>query len=432
MDSVGDFRIDAFRWLIRFRSMNMSGSPAPLAATHSKVSILARFGKFFPLLILLLFAVSAAFAAESPDDQYFRIYSLVMDADALGASGKTDSALAKYQQAQTELLNFKKANPNWNANVVTFRLNYLNEKITGITQPAMAVTAPSVVTKPAAKTSPKFSADRVKLIDPGAEPRQVLRFHVAPDVTQTVGMTITMTMNMQVGEVPGQEVKMPAMLMTMEAVVKSVSPEGDISYESTIKEANLADEPGAAPQVAEAMKTSLAGINGLVSRGVISSRGISKSSELTIPPGANPQVRQSIEQMKEMMANITTPFPEEAVGPGAKWEVKMPVKTQGMTINQTATYQLVSIEGDRLMATTVISQSAANQKIQNPSMPGLKVDLTKMTGNGTGSVTFNLTQLMPVKANVLSHTDMAMGMNMGAQKQSMTMKMDMDIKMEAK
>ena len=116
--------------------------------------------------------------------------------------------------------------------------------------------------------------------------------------------------------------------------------------------------------------------------GTISSRGFSKGIEFKAPPGADPQTRQIMDQMKDSFASLAAPLPEEAVGPGAKWEVRMPIKSQGMTIDQTATYELVSIEGESLTTKSTITQHAANQKIENPAMPGLKVDLTKMTGNG--------------------------------------------------
>ncbi|MBC8095890.1 MAG: hypothetical protein H7Y43_08760 [Akkermansiaceae bacterium] len=413
--------------------MNMTGGFSFLTRITQTTSMFNHFKKILGVYALMLFALSAGLAAESMDDQYFRIYGMVNDADELHASGKVNPALAKYQQARNELLTLKRDNPNWNTSVVTFRLNYLNEKITAITQPTMAPVASAVIAGSNAKSGTSSApSDRVRLINAGAEPHRELRFQVVPGAVQTVTSTVRINMNIQAGTVPAQDIKMPAMLITLQATVKEVSPEGDFTFESVVKEASVADEPGMMPQVVDAMKASLSGIKGLSTRGTISNRGISKNVEVTMPPNADPQVRQSLEQMKEMMENLTTPLPVQAVGPGAKWEVKMPVKSQGMTINQTATYQLVAIDGDRMTVTSTITQSATNQKIQNPAMPGLKLDLTKMTGSGTGNVNFNLTQLMPVKSAVTLRTDMAMGMNLGAQRQTMGMKMDMDILMEAK
>lgn len=65
-------------------------------------------------------------------------------------------------------------------------------------------------------------------------------------------------------------------------------------------------------------------------------------------------------------------------------------------------------------------------------MPGLKVDLTKMTGNGTGSNTFDLGRIMPVSGTLAEKTEVVMNMNVGQQKQTVDMKMDMNVTIETK
>ena len=226
--------------------------------------------------------------------------------------------------------------------------------------------------------------------------------------------------------------KMPGMKFTMEVTTKDVSSDGDITYESLISDASVVEEPGAMPQMAEAMKSALDSIKGLAGTGTISSRGLDKGSQFKIAPDADPQVRQAMEQMKDTLANISVPFPEEPVGPGAKWEAQRQVKSQGMTIDQTTSYELASLEGERATIKNTITQHAANQKIENPAMPGIKVDLTKLDGTGKATLTNDLTRVLPTSGSIDSHTDMIMGMNLGPQKQAMTMKLDVSITLESK
>jgi hypothetical protein len=195
---------------------------------------------------------------------------------------------------------------------------------------------------------------------------------------------------------------------------------------------SVSDQPGGTPEVAEAMKAAFVGIKGLTGTGTVSSRGFSKEVEFKAPAGSNPQARQLMDQMKEFITELVAPLPEEAVGPGARWEAKTPLKSQGMTIDQTATYELVTVEGERLTTKSTIVQHAANQKIQNPAMPGLKMDLTKMVGNGSGERTFDLAHLLPATGTGKVHSETSMTMNMGGQKQPMTMKIDMTLGFEAK
>jgi hypothetical protein len=241
-----------------------------------------------------------------------------------------------------------------------------------------------------------------------------------------------MAMEMKMGEMQLPQTKLPTMKLVLDTTIKAISPEGDITYDMVMTEASIEEDPGVLPQVVEAMKSSLGSMKGLSGTGIISSRGINKGSDIKVPDGADPQMRQAVEQMKESFTRTAVPLPEEPVGLGAKWEAKMPIKSQGMVITQIANYELTSIEGERLTAKSTVTQTAADQKIENPAMPGLKIDLKKMTGNGNGEVNFDLARLLPVHGSVKFHSDMAMGMNAGGQAQAMDMKMDMDLTLESK
>src|SRR5438093_2282430 len=100
--------------------------------------------KRFWLIVLLLATLSVALA-DSPDEEYVRIYDLIQEADSLSRDGQTTQARAKYLQAQTDLQTFQKANPSWNPKVVSYRLKYLAAKIP---------VAPAKTAPPASSTKP--------------------------------------------------------------------------------------------------------------------------------------------------------------------------------------------------------------------------------------------------------------------------------------
>jgi len=380
------------------------------------------------VLGLLLVGLSSVLA-EGPDARYLRIYSTIEKADSLAKSGQVEPAKAKYQAAKAELWDLKKMNPTWNAKAVAYRLEYLDDKIAALSQPA-----PTPVNEAAGggESSPARAETQVKLLTPGVEPRQALRLHPKPGDKQTLAMTMKVAMDMQVGEAPGQPMKIPTMIMALEVTVKDVAANGDIAFETVMGETQVADEPGVLPLVVEAMRNALGGVKGLANLGTVSDRGLSQASGMKWPPGAEPQLRQSVDQMNESLSRASVPFPEQAIGPGAKWEVKQPLKSQGMTINQTATYELVSVDGDQLTVKSTLVQHAANQKIQSPVMPAMKVDVTKMTGSASGESKLDLGRLLPVLATIDAHSDISMSMNMGGQKQAMSMKSEMNIRLESK
>jgi len=112
--------------------------------------------QMFALVILLLAAgLTPAFAQSDADDQYLVIYSLLQQADSLADSGQPQRALAQYAEVQTELQKFQKVFPDWNPNIVNFRLKYLAGKIADI---KTSLPAPVPAQVPAAANAPVRTA----------------------------------------------------------------------------------------------------------------------------------------------------------------------------------------------------------------------------------------------------------------------------------
>lgn len=418
--------------------MRKTCDPSSLPGATGRGQFAVTLKRFSHLLVVvgcLLALWPARAAQESEDEQYLRLYSIVQEGDSLQTIGQTNRALAKYHQAQAALQDFQREHRDWNPKIVSYRLGYLAKEIAALTgaaapppKPAAASQNGAAQPKPAVSTS----ATQVKLLDPGAEPRQLLRYHPKAGDTQTITLTLKMALESQLGDTAVPAMKLPPMNMTMQATVKSVAMQGDITYQTLMTDAGVSDDPSVMPQVAAAMKAAFPNMKGISGTGTISSRGFVKTAGMKMPPGTDPQTRQVMDQMKEMLSQATLRLPEEAVGTGAKWEVSTPIKAQGMALKQTATYQLVSLDGDRLTAKATISQHAAKQRISIPAMPSQKMDLIKMEGQGTGEISLNLAQLFPTQATTEFHSDSAMAGNVNGQKQTMTAKVDVNVRFESK
>lgn len=386
-------------------------------------------------LVALALAWAGATGADTADDEYLRIYDLIQKADALSSNAPPATAVAKYREVYGLLLAFQRANPQWNSRLVATRLQYLAARVHDLAQPVPAPEEPKAAARPETASGGRPSAStsefQVKVLDAGAEPRKVLRLQPRGGDRQSAVLTMKLGMETKVGEAQTPAIKLPALRMAMDVTIKEVSPAGDIRYEMMLGDAQVVDEADAMPAIVETIKKALAGSKGATGTGTITSRGLNRALDFKATAGAEPQMRQVMDQMKETFANFAPALPEEAVGPGAKWEVRMPFKSQGLKLDHTATYQLVSIEGERVQVRSRIVQQASNQKMENPAMPGLKMDLSQMSGRGDGQVAFNLTQMLPEKAEMDLQSEFSMSMNMGGQKQAMTMKMGMKTSLES-
>jgi hypothetical protein len=410
----------------------------PAAITHSLARVKWLFGLLFLALLLGLFPARA----DEADDQYLQVYGLIQQADDLKTSGKRDPAKAKYLEAYKGLRSFKQSYPDWNVQLVSSRLKYVGQQINALSEEPRAAVASGTTNaseaKPEAKVATPTSSGPLKLLSAGAEPRKALRLHPAAGDKQKLVLNTKVALDMKMSDGQPSPIKLPSTSATLdipvEITVKEVSGKGDISYEVALGDTSAAEEPagGAAP-AAKAQKSPVGGIKGLSATGTISSHGFSKGIDFKAPPGADPQIHMLLDLLKDVFIQLVTPLPEEAVGQGAKWEVKAPVQSHSIKIDQTANYELVSVEGETYKTKSTSTQRAGpNQKIDNPIMPGMKVDLTKWTAKGTNEFGLDAGKLMPSSGTMELHSEMGMGLNMGVPNQGINMKMDVSLKIEGK
>lgn len=387
----------------------------------------------FAWLLTGIVALAAAQETTS-DEQYLRIYGLISQADTLSQSGQVEAAKARYQEAQAALRAFRERYPTWSPKVVAHRLNYVAGRLAALEKPTAPPTAETADTnRPAAGTAAAKQASlppgvQFKLLDAGAEPRVALRLRPKPGDTQTVAMTLSMAFDIQVGESPTQKIQTPPLKFTLDTSIASVAPGGDITYQTVVTDVDVAGAESVSAEMSDALKKAAEVMRGMSYGGTMSDRGFFKTLDTPAPRGGPPQLQQALDQVRQAISSLGTQWPEEAVGPGARWQVTQPIKAQGMSLQQSVQAELVSIEAGRVTINHTITQKAGAQKIQPPGLPGASAELLGMTGQGNGRVTFDLTRVMPVSANMESQSETTMRMNITGQPQTMSMKAGMKFK----
>jgi len=273
-----------------------------------------------------------------------------------------------------------------------------------------------------AKTAEEAAAGEVKLLDPGKEPRKELRLKSKVGQTDKMKMTMAMDMNIKVGAQNPPTQKLPPMIMNMGMKVTEVKPNGDIRYEFTLTSTDVTSSPGMDPKVVAAIKEALGKLNGLNGYAVVSNRGFNREAKINLPPGADANTKQVMQGMEQAMQQIGAPLPEEPVGVGAKWQYVTKLTQNGISLKQTAVYDLTKMDGERITCNVKVNQAAPKQKVAAPQ--GITVDLLSMKSDGGGQSELELTKLTPVKSkmNLASTVDMAMPQN-----QVMNMKTNMVI-----
>jgi len=252
----------------------------------------------------------------------------------------------------------------------------------------------------------------VKLLAPGAEPRTALRYTIAANSKARAEMTMNMTMAMSVAGM-SMPMNMPGMKMTIDLAVTNVAANGDFSYDVAFTGFTM-DAGADGNPLAAALESVQSSITSMKGSATVSNRGVTKTSKMD---AADPTVSQALGSMTSEAQNFSMPFPEEAVGVGARWEVRQASTNGGQTIFQKTTYEVTSIAGPAVTMTVKSEQTAPPQSVSNPNLPaGAEIYLDKMTGTSEGKVTIRLDNLVPT-SEMTSTSSMSMTMNMGGQSQ---------------
>ena len=257
--------------------------------------------------------------------------------------------------------------------------------------------------------NPTVADNQIELVNAGAEPRQQLRFAPPANTKQTVQMTMKMDAAMSVGGQTQPTMATPPMKMTMQVEVTKVDANGDIHAKFSYSDADVVTDAKTPPEMASAMRSQLKKIVGMRGSMVIDNQGNTKNVSLDVPETADPNIKQMVQQTVNSLKQISSPVPTEAVGVGAKWRYPSSITANGMTLNQTANYELIDLKDNVATMQLNVEQLAAGQKMNQPGLPpGASVDLKSLKSQGNGKVRMALNRILPVNSEMSVRSNMEM------------------------
>ncbi|PIE17468.1 MAG: hypothetical protein CSA66_05805 [Proteobacteria bacterium] len=260
-------------------------------------------------------------------------------------------------------------------------------------------------------------AAALKLLAPGADPKTPLRWKSKVGGAELVTMAVDITTEISVaGQTMPMNVKMT---MDMKASVDEVLDDGSAHVTMEVLKAGL-EMPGMqAGDTTDTMNEMLAGMK---ISSTIDPRGVTSETEVL---GANPMLGQLVGSMGDSLDQISIPFPEEAVGIGAKWQALTTQESNGMKVRMVATYELTELEGDTGKVKLSLQQFGDPQTI---NMNGATGKLDKLESTGSGDMAFDLTKPGLAQAAIRMKLEAELEL-MG---ESADMKMDAKLSLEPK
>ena len=112
------------------------------------------------LMLLSLAFFATASHAQDPADDFLKGYFLLQDGDTAKKAGEKDKAIEKYNGALDILRKIQVESPDWNPNIINFRIKYCTENVTSLggTPSTGASSSKPAPSEPAAGAGPTVTA----------------------------------------------------------------------------------------------------------------------------------------------------------------------------------------------------------------------------------------------------------------------------------
>jgi len=251
------------------------------------------------------------------------------------------------------------------------------------TEAATTTTAEATTTTAEATTTtapPAEGAATVTLLDPGAEPRQALRFEVDEGDADSITQRNELQLVQEVGG-QTQEVALPPTEVDVDYVARDVT-DGSFTAVGSYSGTRV---DGGDPAVAAEVERLLEQLRDATVATTMTARGEVLGTEIEgLGDTGNPVFDQLASSLVDQASSLSFPFPEEPVGLGARWEVTSAAELSGLPIETRYVVTLTSLDGDVAAADLESTLRFVPGEVEIQGTPAEVLD-GELTGTGTVS-----------------------------------------------
>jgi hypothetical protein len=211
----------------------------------------------------------------------------------------------------------------------------------------------------------------VKLLDPGAAPYEPLQYAIQPGTALKSILTVRdLELETEESEDAADAFGvLPGLKLLLHAGPTVALPNGTRYILRITKAETILPEGVTSRQMDEAQQ-GVQALKGMRGRFDLNRQGIVVDSDVPWAQGQeriHPRVTITIGNIRSAIATI--PLPREAVGIGATWEVRRPLRIWSARVTQVTRYELVDRQGDQFRVAITVEQKAQPQTADlNPKL----------------------------------------------------------------
>jgi hypothetical protein len=262
-------------------------------------------------------------------------------------------------------------------------------------------TAVGIVTPaPAFGATGRGSAEprSVELLENGKAPREPLRLTPSAGTSASSIISFVLTIEQTLGDERVLDLETPEMQLPFETTIQSVDGAGNATMGFAYGAPTVGT--GGDRQVAEQLEQTLPALAGIGSSITVDPRGTLVDGALGVSGEASGGA-EILASLNDQLAQLSVPFPEEAVGVGARWRARATLDLNGVEVRSTFVYTLRGRDGGRIELSVRITQTARDQPVESSALPsGTDVRITSYKNKGRGSVTFDLAQVLATQSEI--------------------------------
>lgn len=218
--------------------------------------------------------------------------------------------------------------------------------------------------------------------DPGAEPRQELRLQLEEGDEDRVIQRQELTLRMDVG---GQVEDATSPTTELDLVWRVDVVDGDqLTVSGTYDAIRVLPTPGVADAVVDQTRQVMATFEDATARTTYTRLGAILDADLDLDMADDPtggMLEQFSTSLTDTIESLSVPFPEEAVGAGARWRVDTELVLAGLPVQVTTTVQLDEVDGEHAAGTIEQTITFVPGEVETFGVPA-EIISGELTGSG--------------------------------------------------
>jgi hypothetical protein len=168
-----------------------------------------------------------------------------------------------------------------------------------------------------------------------------------------------------------------------------VDADGTAHRDGSIAGINVLSRPGVAPEIQSKLVQMFSGVGKIPFEDVIDTRGQIRESHMDLSAVHDATLLENMQRTAENVSALTIPWPAEAVGVGAKWQVQSSHSARGQ-FARTVAVSLTSVHGAKVtLDMTINAVRAPSSTVKN----GMTVSVGETKSSGTARVELTLDPL---------------------------------------